>query len=181
MSTYELLWSIYSSGFVAGAIICGVARLITGVRERDTSALGAAVVVGLLGGLLWPIIVGAMLAELQAEHGIFWRREGWKPQSERILDVLRTENREMTAYEIREKDRKISDGSMYVRLSRLEQEKLIKSRRETDQEVEKYPPDDWRRKHRRRYWKITDAGRRRRVEKRSIWSADILNPFPRPV
>jgi hypothetical protein len=180
VTTIELLSSIYKTGFVAGFTVFALLRFTAGLFKREPNLLGNAIVSGLFGGLLWPFAAVMMLVELQAEHGIFWRREGWKPQTERILDVLRSENREMTTSDILKKDSQISEGGVIARLFRLEKEKLVKSRRETDQEVEKYPTDDPRRKYRRRYWRITDAGRRRRVEKRSIWSVEALNPFPRP-
>jgi len=177
---FHYIWSMYVSGIVPAAVIFGGLRLITGLMVGDRGSISESIVSALLGGVLWPIAVLVILTELQAEQGIFWRSQDWKPQSERILDVLRMANREMTTREILEKDPKISDSGIYSRLPRLEKAKLVRSRRETDQEVEKYPPGDPRRKYRLRYWRITDKGLRRRVEKRFKWSDFVWNPMPRP-
>lgn len=183
MSTLDLLWIIYKWGFVAGFALAAALRLAAGLLNRDPSAIAGAIVVGLLAGVVWPIAIWAILDGLQAECGIFWRREGWKPESIVVLEVLHTEGREMTGLEIVDaSEKRVSGGRVYAILHKFQEAGLVTSRKETDEEVEKRAGSNLKRKkYRLTLWKITDAGRRRRFGRGSPSPIRVWDALPRPI
>jgi len=180
MDVLWLLWDIYKWGFVGGFTLGFVVMMVQGFYEMRFVAFLEALFMGIFMGVLWPFMVVMSLYELQGEYGIFWRSAAWKPQSVLVLETLHREGRELRSLEIvaasKERVRRVGLHSLLIR---LEGDGLVSARRETDAEAEAHQIPGEPLYHSWLY-KITDAGRRRRADKRKMTPRAIWDALPRP-
>ncbi len=181
----EAIVRMYVSGMPIFGLLCFFALLAPGTRGGRIDAfavLAGAVFFGVIFGLFWPLFIFWVLRLLQVEYGVFWKPDGWKSQSEIILEILRDRNEYMRPFDISQASQnRVSPGDVHIRLIKLEQGGEVTSRWETPEETEQRTAaykETIAKRRRARLYRISDKGRRRLIEKpeRSVdWLGELAH------